>query len=157
MTLPISGDDRSATVRTLARLLDSAVGIPGTRIRFGLDSLVGIIPGAGDLAAAAASGYIILSSWRAGAPSSVLARMLLNLGVDTIVGSVPLLGDLFDVGFKANTRNAALLDQHLGAPVAAKRASRGAVIVVIGGVVLIGAGAIALSVVLVRALAALLG
>ncbi len=138
--------DRAASIRGLSRLLDSAVRIPGTNIRFGIDSIVGLVPGVGDVATAAISGYIILSAARVGAPASVLTRMLLNLGTDTLVGAIPVLGDLFDVAFKANVRNVALLEKHLGQPVATKRASRGAVVVVIGGVVILVAGAVLLAI-----------
>ena len=141
----------------LARALDSAIRIPGTKFTFGLDSIVGLIPGAGDLASALMSGYIVLASARMGVPPSVVVRMILNLGVDTVVGSVPLIGDLFDVGFRANTRNAQLLDRHLAEPVAVRRSSRLAVAAAIGGVVLLAAGGIALAMLLVRALNMLAG
>jgi hypothetical protein len=160
MTMP--RDDRSELrsvavikadrVRALARMLDSALKIPGTGISFGLDSIVGLVPGIGDLAGAAFSGYIVLTAARLGVPPSVLARMLLNLGTDTLVGSVPILGDLFDVGFRANIRNSELLDRHLGEPESARRSSRIAVAIAIGGIVLLAAGAVALAVVSVKAL-----
>ena len=91
--------------RALARLLDSAVTVPGTNIRVGADSLIGLIPGLGDVAGAVLSGYIVLVATRLGAPASVVARMLLNIGIDTLVGSVPVLGDLFDVAWKSNQMN----------------------------------------------------
>jgi hypothetical protein len=133
-------------------MLDSAVKIPGTGISFGLDSIVGLVPGIGDLAGAAFSGYIVLTAARLGVPPSVLARMLLNLGTDTLVGSVPILGDLFDVGFRANIRNSELLDRHLGEPESARRSSRIAVAIAVGGIVLLAAGAIALAVLSVKTL-----
>lgn len=149
---PPAGSEQAARVRALARVLDSAVRIPGTRITLGLDALVGLVPGVGDLAGAAMSGYIVLAAARLGVPPSVLARMLLNLGVDTLVGSVPLLGDLFDVGFRANTRNAALMELHVAAPVQAKRSSRLAVAAVVAGVVVLAAVGIGLTVLAVRGL-----
>ena len=155
MTNPVSPEDPGARVRSLARMLDSAVKVPGTNIRFGLDSLVGLVPGVGDLAGAAFSGYIVLAAARLGVPASVLTRMLANLATDSVVGAIPLLGDLFDVSFKANTRNAALLDKHLGAPTSARKASRWTVVAVIGGLVLLAAGAVALTVLLFRGLNAL--
>ena len=151
MTTPVRTAD-TERVRSLARLLDSAVRIPGTGIRFGLDSVIGLIPGVGDLTGAAMSGYIVLAAARLGVPTSVLARMVLNLGVDTLVGTIPLLGDLFDVGFKANTRNAALLDEFVGKPVAVRRSSRLAVVAALGAIVLLAAGGIALTVMAVRGL-----
>jgi hypothetical protein len=139
-------------VRSLARLLDAAVRVPGTNIRFGLDSIIGLVPGVGDLTGAALSGYIMLAAYRQGVPGAVLGRMLLNLGLDTLVGTIPLLGDLFDVGYRANMRNAALLDAHLAEPVAAKRSSRWVVAAALAGVALLAAGGIALAVLAVRGL-----
>jgi hypothetical protein len=134
--------------RALARLLDSAVTVPGTNIRFGADSLIGLIPGLGDIAGAVLSGYIVLVATRLGAPASVVARMLLNIGVDTVVGSVPVLGDLFDVAWKSNQMNVALLERQLSAPIATRRTSRwlvtGVIVVAISLFVLAGVGVIAL-------------
>jgi hypothetical protein len=103
--------------------MDEALAVPGTRLRVGLDSLLGLVPGIGDLAGAAVSGYALLVAARLGAPSPVLLRMLLNIGVDALVGVVPLLGDLFDLGWKANRRNLRLLEQYLERPRETKRAS----------------------------------
>lgn len=97
----------------LARVLDSAVGIPGTRIRFGLDALIGLIPGIGDLIGFALGAWLIVEGARVGAPARVLARMAGNLAIDALAGFVPLLGDLVDIGFKANRRNAAVLGDYL--------------------------------------------
>jgi hypothetical protein len=96
----------------LARLMDSRFRIPGTDIRFGLDALIGLIPGAGDLSTFAVSGYMLLIMARNGASGYVLARMTFNILVDVIIGSIPLLGDLFDFVFKANMRNMRLMQQH---------------------------------------------
>jgi len=101
--------------RTLTRLLDTAARIPGTRVRFGLDSVLGLIPGLGDVAGAALSGYMVLLASRMGAPQSVIARMLTNVAIDTVGGTVPVLGDLFDVAWKSNSRNLALLESVAGA------------------------------------------
>jgi Domain of unknown function (DUF4112) len=152
MTLAVEDNDDARRVRALARALDSAIHIPGTGIRLGLDSIVGLVPGIGDLAGAAMSGYIVLASARMGVPPAVVGRMILNLGVDTLVGSVPLLGDLFDVGFKANIRNAALLDRHLGEPVVARRSSRLAIFAAVAGIVVLAAVGVGLAVLAVRAL-----
>lgn len=133
-------------------MLDSAIRVPGTQLSIGLDPILGLMPGLGDLAGAALSGYIVLTAARLGAPKAVLAKMLLNLGTDTLVGSVPVLGDLFDVGFRANIRNSELLDRHLGQPEQAQRASRFAVVVTIGALVLLAAGAVALAILSVKAL-----
>lgn len=152
MTDPPPDDDDVRRVRALARALDTAIRIPGTGIRFGLDSIVGLVPGAGDLASALMSGYIVLVSARLGVPPWVVTRMILNLGVDTLVGSVPLVGDLFDVGFRANIRNAALLESHIADPVSTRRSSRVGVLAAVGGVIVLAVGGIALGVLVVKGL-----
>ena len=152
VTTPVQEHDDVKRVRALARALDTAVRIPGTSIRFGLDSIIGLVPGAGDVVSSILSGYIVLASARLGVPPWVVVRMILNLGVDTLVGSVPLVGDLFDVGFRANTRNAALLEKHVVEPDAVRRSSKVAVMVAVAGVVVLAAGGIALAMLLVRGL-----
>lgn len=96
----------------LARLMDARFRIPGTNVRFGLDSLIGLIPGAGDLSTFAVSGYMLVIMAQNGASSYVLARMTLNILIDAIFGSIPILGDLFDIAFKANMRNMRLMNQY---------------------------------------------
>ena len=150
---PPTGD--VARIRSLARLLDSAIRIPGTDIRIGLDPILGLFPGLGDFAGAAASGYIVIASARLGAPTPVLARMLLNVGTDAVIGSVPLLGDLFDVGWRANERNAALLERHLGNPAATRKGSVAVIAGVAAAVVLLVIGIVTLAAVIVRAVAQL--
>lgn len=100
----------------LARSLDSAYRIPGTGIRLGWDSILGLIPGVGDAAALVPSAYIVYRAHRLGVPRGTLARMGLNVGIDWVVGSIPLIGDIFDVGFKANRRNVDLLRDALDLP-----------------------------------------
>jgi len=139
-------------VRAIARLMDDAIRIPGTGIGIGLDALIGIVPGLGDLAGGVISAYVLMTAARAGVPKTVLARMLLNLGTDALVGAVPVLGDLFDIGFKANVRNARLLEQALAVPTETRRSSA----LVVGGVVVgalaIGAAGVALAILIVRAI-----
>ena len=93
----------------LAKLMDSQFRIPGTDIRFGLDAIIGLIPGAGDLTTFGVSGYMILVMARNGAGGLVLTRMVMNILIDAIVGAIPILGDIFDVAFKANMRNMRLM------------------------------------------------
>lgn len=99
-------------LRRWAVLLDSAFRIPGTRIRFGLDAIVGLIPGLGDISTPAFAGLLLLQAVRMRLPIVVQARMVLNAALDMLVGLVPILGDLVDVGWKANLRNLALLERH---------------------------------------------
>lgn len=96
----------------LATLMDSRFRIPGTNIRFGLDALIGLIPGAGEFATFLVSGYIILQLAQNGASGFVLARMILNVVIDSVVGAIPVVGDIFDIYFKANQRNMTLMRQH---------------------------------------------
>lgn len=114
-------DDRALTaLRKWAVLLDSAFRVPGTAMRFGLDPVVGLVPGAGDLVTGFFSVMILLHAVRLRVPKVVVARMVLNTGLDLVVGAIPLIGDLFDAGFKANLRNLALLERHAHADVRAR-------------------------------------
>ncbi len=141
---------RLGRLRRVGYLLDSSIPIPGTRFRFGLDSLIGLVPGIGDLAGGALSLYIILESARMGVPRGVLARMGWNVAVDSLVGAVPVLGDLFDAGFKANMRNLALLEGVVREPVESRRSNRRFVALLGLGLLLLTAGTIALAVLLVQ-------
>jgi hypothetical protein len=107
---------RDETLRKLEVLLDEAFPIPGTRIRFGLDAIVGLVPGIGDVLAGLASIMFPLAGWIRGLPYVTLVRMVANLGIGVLVGSIPLLGDAFDIAWKANRRNYRLLTRHLGEP-----------------------------------------
>jgi Domain of unknown function (DUF4112) len=104
---------RLKRVRLLSRLLDEQFRIPGTRYRVGLDGLLGLIPGVGDAAGALLSTYILYEAMRLGAPSTVLLRMVANIGIDTVGGAIPVVGDIFDIAWKANKKNAALLHAYL--------------------------------------------
>ena len=149
-----SSTDPLARARTLARLLDSAAKVPGTGIRFGADAILGLIPGLGDVAGAALAGYLVLLAQRLGAPRAVVLRMLANVAVDTIGGTVPLIGDLFDVAYKSNTRNVALLEQAVQKPAATTRTSRLVVWGTLLGIVLLVAGGLVVTVLAIRAIAA---
>lgn len=122
---PPSVDPRIRRARALAQLLDSALRIPGTRIRFGLDPILGLLPGLGDALAALLGGYLLWTALRSGAPWPVLLRMFANLSIDALVGAVPLAGTLFDVAFKAHQRNARLLSDWADSPQAIVRRERG--------------------------------
>ena len=143
-------------LRSLSRLLDNAFTIPGTQYRFGLDALIGLVPGLGDTVSALFSSYIVVQASRLGAPRSVVTRMIANIALDTAVGWIPLLGDIFDVAWKSNNRNLALLEEHLQHPASARAGSRRALLVLIVVLVVFVAGAVALGVLLSKLLIAAL-
>jgi hypothetical protein len=150
---PTSPADPLARARTLARLLDSAARVPGTGIRFGADAIIGLVPGLGDVGGAALAGYLVILAQRLGVPRAVVVRMLANVAVDTLAGTVPLIGDLFDVAFKSNLRNVALLERALERPAATTRTSRLLVVGTILGLVLLVAGGLVVTVIAIRAIA----
>lgn len=100
----------------LADWLDSRFRLPGTNIRFGLDSVLGLVPGVGDAVTTLPAAYLLLRAHRMGVPKTMLVRMGWNVVLDLALGAIPLVGDLFDLGFKSNRRNVELLRQHLGHP-----------------------------------------
>ncbi|KAB2680268.1 MULTISPECIES: DUF4112 domain-containing protein [Hyphomicrobiales] len=112
--IPIDHLMRLRRIRGLARLMDTALRIPGTGVSLGADSVLGLIPGIGDFGAAAVSLFIVNEARRLGVPKETLFRMLVNVGFDTVAGSVPVLGDVFDVYFKSNRRNLQLVLDHFG-------------------------------------------
>jgi len=130
-----------ARARTIARIMDDSIPVPFTNWRIGLDPLLGFLPGMGDWMGWAISFNLMVAAAQLGTSASVLTRMLGNLAIDAIFGIVPLFGDLFDAGWKANVRNLKLLEQHVADPSAAKQGSRLRVGAVLGGTVLTLAGA----------------
>lgn len=123
MPSPPTTDATVARVRLIAKLLDSRFKIPGTRYRFGLDGLIGLLPGA-DLLTALPAMYIILEARRLKMPTSILLGMVGNILIDVLVGLVPILGDIFDFAFKANLRNAVLFERGMASADPAKQAER---------------------------------
>lgn len=115
---------RLARLQTVAYWLDDRFRLPGTNIRIGLDGLAGLVPGVGDTATTAVAGWIILEAWRLGMPRRDLVAMAGNVGVDWAIGLVPLVGDVFDVGFKANRRNIRRILRHFGEEVMAAPSQR---------------------------------
>ena len=104
--------DNLEGLRRWANLLDSAFRIPGTRIRVGLDAIIGLVPGVGDLSAPVFAAVILVTGFKLRLPAIVQARMVVNATIDMVLGLVPLLGDLADIAWKANLRNLALLERH---------------------------------------------
>jgi hypothetical protein len=100
-------------LQRLSRFMDGGWGIPFTNIRFGADSVLGLIPGGGDFVAMLISLYVVIKAYEMGVPNHLLLRMVGNIAIDTGLGSVPVLGDIFDVLFKSNIRNTDLLHDFL--------------------------------------------
>ncbi|MFT5063583.1 MAG: hypothetical protein ACI91G_000953 [Gammaproteobacteria bacterium] len=109
----IAPSDALKRLDKLASLLDSQISIPGTKIRFGLDAILGLVPGIGDVAGAILSLWIVFSGLRMGATPPTVFKMLLNVGIELILGAIPVVGDMFDVVWQSNNRNVALLRQEL--------------------------------------------
>ena len=107
-------DDENLDI--LSHVLDDFIKIPGTSIRFGLDGIVGLIPGIGDVIGGIASCIILVAAWIRGVPYVTVARMVANVGIEVVVGSIPILGDMFDIAWRANRRNYALLTGSLYEP-----------------------------------------
>lgn len=100
-------------LRRLAQILDNAIPIPGTKQRIGIDPIIGMLPGGGDLVTGALGAYIILESARMGVERQIIGKMIGNILLDAIAGTVPVVGDFFDMGWKANVKNIALLEKHI--------------------------------------------
>jgi len=136
---------RLQRLRALSRLLDSAFPLPGG-YRIGLDGIIGLIPGFGDIAGSIASSYIIIESARLGASTATLLRMVMNVLAESVIGLIPFLGDLFDIIWKANEKNMDLMEKQLkAAPQPASKPEtrlKGAVFIVLG-LMLVGIVAIA--------------
>ncbi|EPX61609.1 hypothetical protein D187_010228 [Cystobacter fuscus DSM 2262] len=156
---PMSSPADSASleqVRRLARQLDTSIRLPGG-FQVGWDAVLGLVPVVGDWAGALLSCYIIWQGVRLGASREVLLRMVGNVGLEALVGAVPFLGDVFDAAWKANTRNVRLLENHLAAPTATRRASRAWVLGIVLLLVAVLTLVVTLAVLAVRALASIGG
>lgn len=144
---------RHAEVRALADLLDSRFRIPFTQYRFGVDAILGLVPGIGDVAGLVAASLVVAQAVRLGARGWTLANMLLTITLDATVGSIPVAGTVFDVAYKANRRNVDLLEQHaLDADAAREQARRS----VVRSLAVVGLVTLALSALLVVGVVAVL-
>lgn len=138
------GSPAAESLDRLAWLLDSSIRLPGG-FRIGIDGLIGLIPGLGDAAGALLGLYIVLRASAFDVPRAVLARMLLNVGIETVIGAIPVFGDLFDFAFKANQRNVALLRRYSAAPRRERRSAWAllaavAALVIVAAIVVVAAG-----------------
>jgi hypothetical protein len=156
MSAVVRDDDSLTGLRALARILDEAITIPGTRFKIGLDAIIGLIPWAGDVTGGVLTGATIFTAYRMGAPPTVLLNMVLNLGIDALIGAIPVLGDIFDFAFKANKRNLALLDSHVQNPKAARKSSLLALFAALGVLALLIIGMIWVSFSVLQLIAAAL-
>jgi len=123
-TAGMSHEQRLAQVKWIAGMMDDNFRVPGTNLRFGWDSVLGLFPGLGDVLTSAISLLIVHHAWQTGASPLTLARMMGNVGIDFVVGAIPFVGDLFDFVFKANRKNALLLERHLTRQAEKQRAAR---------------------------------
>jgi len=108
----------------VSHVLDNAIPIPGSKIRIGIDPILGLLPGAGDTLTGLMSVYIVFEAARMGVPAAMLGRMGLNILFDLLTGTVPVIGDLLDVTWKANSQNVALLEKHMAEPVPSRAADK---------------------------------
>lgn len=144
--------DSTRRARDLARILDSAFRVPGTRFRFGLDPLLGLVPGLGDAVGGGFGLYLLFQAYQAGAPAIVMFRMFANIAADVVLGGVPVLGDLLDAGYKANLRNLSLLERYLERPQQATRGSLAFFVILVTLLLLLLGGAVWLTVAAIRAI-----
>jgi hypothetical protein len=135
--MPATNQGNLDLLRRWAVLLDSVFRFPGTRIRFGIDALIGLVPFLGDLSAPIYTAVLLATGFRMRMPAVIQARMVLNAAIDMLIGLVPLLGDFADVAWKANLRNMALLERYARPGVAPSRGDYVFVLVCIGAVILI--------------------
>lgn len=137
---PVRDDVRLQRIERLGYLLDNSIRLPGG-YRIGWDAIIGLIPGFGDVAGFVLSAYIVYEAARFRVPKATLGRMVINLGVEALVGLLPFLGDLFDAAFKANLRNLDLLHHHIGEDRRSQeRSDRGFVLVLLAVLLLIVGG-----------------
>jgi hypothetical protein len=151
--VPTSGNAAAPDwAERMVRFLDDGFTVPGTKFRVGFDAILGLVPGVGDVVTTASSVALLWVAWKRELPYPVMARMVGNLAVDAIVGAVPILGDLFDLVFKANRRNLDLIEQHSGGKRNVTRSARVFLVLLAVGVIAILVTSIVLSVLLLRAL-----
>lgn len=132
---PLATSPARPWTETLVRVLDDGIRVPGTRIRFGLDPLLGLIPGVGDVVTGTGSAALLIAGLRRGVPAIVLLRMVMNIAIDTAVGALPVVGDAFDFFFRSNRRNLELIQRYEDDPDAKPTAAD--YLIVLGGLSLV--------------------
>ncbi|CAC5344386.1 MULTISPECIES: DUF4112 domain-containing protein [Planktothrix] len=137
-----SNSDRERTIivrrmRSLSTLLDNAIRVPGTSIGFGIDPILGLIPGGGDILGGVLSIYIVFEAFKLGLPRETLITMVSNIALETITGTVPVFGDIFDVAWKANVKNVELLEDYVNSPELGEKADPWFVFLLLGGLLLL--------------------
>jgi len=146
---PDRKEARLDRLRSISRVLDNAISIPGTNYGVGIDPLLGLLPGGGDFISSIFSGYMVVEAARLGLPRESLVRMVTNLILDTLAGTVPVVGDLFDVTWKANARNMELIEYHMKSPLSSKKADKWFVFLLLVGLGLVVVGAATLSITII--------
>ena len=154
-TLSDRGVSSLKRLRQLSYVLDNAVGIPGTNFRFGLDPVLGAL--GGDVVTGLVSVYIVFEAMQMGLPAPTIGRMGFNILLDTLTGLVPVLGDLFDVGWKANSKNVALIEKHVASPMPSRAQDKAIAVVVLVALLALVVGMAALSVWIIAQVFGLLG
>ncbi len=150
--LPVHSSASLKRLRQISHLLDNAIRVPGTKYRFGLDPVLGLLPGGGDMAGGLLSVYIVFEAMRMGVPSDTIGQMGFNIALDLLTGTVPVVGDLFDVAWKANSMNVALLEEHIAAPEPSKTSDKIFATIVIVALIALVVGMAALSLWLITSL-----
>jgi hypothetical protein len=125
---------RLGHLRRFAHWMDDGIRVPGIPLRFGLDPIIGLVPGLGDAVGAALATWVLVEAARLGASRATLGRIVYNIAVDALGGAIPLVGDVFDVAWKSNIRNVALVERQLADPAGAGKADRRFVVLLCGGV-----------------------
>ncbi|BBD56180.1 DUF4112 domain-containing protein [Planktothrix agardhii] len=124
-------------MRSLSTLLDNAIRVPGTSIGLGIDPILGLIPGGGDILGGVLSIYIVFEAFKLGLPRETLITMVSNIALETITGTVPVFGDIFDVAWKANVKNVELLEDYVNSPELGEKADPWFVFLLLGGLLLL--------------------
>ncbi|OUL18993.1 DUF4112 domain-containing protein [Nostoc sp. 106C] len=137
-------------LRQISRLMDNVITVPGTQVGVGLDPILGLLPIGGDVLGVILSGYIVVEAARLGASRATLGRMVFNIIIDGLVGSIPMLGDLFDFAWKANTLNIQLLEDHLKSPIPTKKADKWFILALVAGLLLIAIVLVVLPMIIIR-------